>query len=88
MDLEGAGEGGRGSQGGFRGGSGGREFSFQHLQKWHEEAEPSETVSVSAQDGIVVLRKAHMRSAPSLSSLPKVALKTVPMFVCLNTDRS
>ena len=39
------------------------------------------TVSVSAQDGIVALGKAHMHSAPSLSSLPKVALETVPIFV-------
>ena len=46
------------------------------------------SVSVSAQDGIVALGKAHMRSAPSLSSLPKVALETVPIFVWLNTDRS
>ena len=45
-------------------------------------------VSVSAQDGIVALGKAHTRSAPSLSSLPKVALETVPIFVWLNTDRS
>ena len=29
-----------------------------------------------------------MRPTSSLSSLPKVALKTVPMFVWLNTDRS
>ena len=47
-----------------------------------------DSVSVSAQDGIVALGKAHMRSAPSLSSLPKVALETVPIFVWLNTDRS
>ena len=33
------------------------------------------TVSVSAQDGIVALRKAHTRSALSLSSLPKVGLE-------------
>ena len=46
------------------------------------------SVSVSAQDGIVALGKAHTRSAPSLSSLPKVALETVPIFVLLNTDRS
>ena len=44
--------------------------------------------SVSAQDGIVALGKAHTRSTPSLSSLPKVALETVPIFVWLNTDRS
>ena len=37
------------------------------------------SVSVSAQDGILALGKAYKRSAPSLSSLPKVALKT--MFV-------
>ena len=48
----------------------------------------SVSVSVSAQDGIVALGKAHTRSAPSLSSLPKVALETVPIFVWLNTDRS
>ena len=48
----------------------------------------SVSVSVSAQDGIVALAKAHTRSAPSLSSLPKVALETVPIFVWLNTDRS
>ena len=46
------------------------------------------SVSVSAQDGIVALRKANTRSAPSLSSLPKVALETVPIFAWLNTDRS
>ena len=44
------------------------------------------SVSVSAQDGIVALGKAHTRSAPSLSSLPKVALETVPIFAWLNTD--
>ena len=44
--------------------------------------------SVSAQDGIVVLRKANVCSVPSLSSLSKVSLKTVPMFVWLNTDHS
>ena len=46
------------------------------------------SVSVSAQDVIVALGKAHTRSTPSLSSLPKVALETVPIFVWLNTDRS
>ena len=44
--------------------------------------------SVSAQDGIIALGKAHTCSAPSLSSLPKVALKTVPIFVWLNTNCS
>ena len=48
----------------------------------------SVSVSVSAQDGIVALGKAHTLSAPSLSSLLKVALETVPIFVWLNTDRS
>ena len=48
----------------------------------------SVSVSVSAQDGIVALGKAHTRSSPSFSSLPKVALETVPIFVWLNTDRS
>ena len=48
----------------------------------------SVSVSASAQDGIVALGKVHTRSVPSLSSLPKVALKTVPIFAWLNTDRS
>ena len=43
--------------------------------------------SVSAQDGIVALGKAHTRSVPSLSSLPKVALETVPIY-CLVEHRS
>ena len=55
---------------------------------WVNTMECSVSVSVSAQDGIVALGKAHTRSAPSLSSLPKVALETVPIFVWLNTDRS
>ena len=45
-------------------------------------------VSVSAQDGIVAFGKARTRSAPSLSSLPEVALETVPIFVWFNADRS
>ena len=44
--------------------------------------------SVSAHDGIAALGKVHTRSAPSLSSLPEVALETLPIFVWLNTDRS
>ena len=40
------------------------------------------------QDGIIALGKALMNSTPPLSSLPNVALKTVQMFVWLNTDRS
>ena len=46
------------------------------------------SVSVSAQDCSVVLRKAHTHSALSDSSLPKVAFKIVRIFVWLNTDRS
>ena len=46
----------------------------------------SVSVSVSGQDGIVPLGEAHTRSAPSLNSLPKVALETVPIFAWLNTD--
>ena len=46
------------------------------------------SVSVSAQDGIAALGKAHTRSVPFLNSLSKVALETVPIFVWLNTDRS
>ena len=44
-------------------------------------------VSVSAQHGIVALGKAHTRSTPSFSSLPKAALETVPIF-CLVEHRS
>ena len=46
------------------------------------------SVSVSTQDGIVALGKAHRRSAPSLSSLPKVALEITPIFVWLIEHRS
>ena len=42
-------------------------------------AAPVVSDSVSAQDGIVALRKAHTRSVPSLST--KAALETVPIFV-------
>ena len=45
-------------------------------------------VILLAQDDIVGLGKAHTRSTPSLSSLPKVALEIVPLFVWLNKDRS
>ena len=44
--------------------------------------------SVSAQDGILALGKANTHLFPRLSSLSKVALKTVPVFVWLNTDHS
>ena len=37
----------------------------------------------SVQDGICALRKAHMRSTPSLRSFPNVALETVPILVWL-----
>ena len=49
---------------------------------------PLSSVSVSAQGGIVALGKGHTHSGPSLSSLSKVALETVPIFAWLNTDRS
>ena len=56
--------------------------------KWVQMARSvSVSVSVSAQDGTIALGKALMCSAPSLSSLPKVALETVSLFVWLNTDR-
>ena len=48
----------------------------------------SVSVSVSAEDGIAALGKAHTRSAPSLSSLPKVALDTVSAYICLVEHRS
>ena len=35
----------------------------------------------SVQNEIYALRKAHMRSTPSLRSFPSVAFETVPMFV-------
>ena len=57
-------------------------------EREERERERESSVSVSAQDGIIAHGKAHTRSTPSLSSLPKVALETVPMFVWLNTDRS
>ena len=48
--------------------------------KWGAEVEgvhrDQVPVSVSVEDGMVALGKAHTRSAPSLSSLPKVALET------------
>ena len=46
------------------------------------------SVSVSAQDGIIVLGKAHVCSAPSLSILLKVALDTVRYQYCLVEHRS
>ena len=60
-------------------------YSLEVVQAEHP---VSVSVSVSAQDGIIALGKAHTCSAPSLSSLPKVSLETVPIFAWLNTDRS
>ena len=37
----------------------------------------------SVQHGIYALGEAHMRSTPSLRSIPNVAIETVPMFVWL-----
>ena len=45
-------------------------------------------VSLLVRDGDTAFGKARMRSAPALSSLPKVSLKKVPMLVLLNTDHS
>ena len=45
------------------------------------------SVSDSAQDGILALGKAHRHSAVSFSSVPNVALETVPVF-CLVEHRS
>ena len=45
------------------------------------------SVSVSDQDGIVALGKAHTRSAPSLSSLPKFCPRN-SAYVCLVEHRS
>ena len=67
-------------------------ITTHHYHHYHHHRDTplsqSVSVSVSAQDGIVALGKAHTCSAPSLSSLPKVALETVPIFAWLNTDRS
>ena len=52
-----------------------------HLFPSHPSESCLISVSVSAQGGIVALGKAHTRSAPSLCSLPKVALETVSIFV-------
>ena len=60
--------------------------SVRYVRIWQSSV--SDSVSLSAQDGIVALGKAHTRFAPPLSSLPQVAPVTVPMFVWLNTDRS
>ena len=38
-------------------------------------------VNSSVQDGMQVLKKAHMHSTPSLRSFPNVAFETVPMLV-------
>ena len=46
---------------------------------------PPRLVSVSAQDDIIVLGKAHMHSAASIGSLAEVALETVPIIVWRNT---
>ena len=45
----------------------------------------SVSVSVSAQDGIIALGKAHTCSTPPQSSFPKVALGPVPVFVWLRS---
>ena len=70
------------------------ERQWKHRTRGGREAkkEMDRKVSVSAsvltKDGIVALRKAHTCFALSLSSLHKVALETVPIFVWLNTDCS
>ena len=43
------------------------------------------SLSVCAQDGSVALRNTHTCSTPSLRIVTKVALKTVPTFIRLNT---
>ena len=56
---------------------------------WHLKKKPicapPRLVSVSAQDDIIVLGKAHMHSAASIGSLAEVALEPVPIIVWLNT---
>ena len=46
------------------------------------------SVSVSSQDGAVVLRNVHTRSTQSLSSFPKAVPETMPVFVWSNIDLS
>ena len=54
----------------------------------HTHADIYQAVSVSGQDDIAELGKSNSRSTQSLSSVPKVALETVPMFLRSITDRS
>ena len=42
--------------------------------------------AASAQDGVMVLRKASAHSTCSLSGLPEIAIEVVVMFVWLNID--
>ena len=57
-------------------------------KKKEREGERVFQFSVSAEDEIMALGKAYTGSAPSLSTLLKIALETVPIVVCLNKDRS
>ena len=50
-------------------------IKVDHTGSCFTSRESVSSVSVSAQDGIIGLGKAHTRSAPSLNSVPKVALK-------------
>ena len=61
------------------------EITIFHYSRW-DSWNPQ--FSVSAGDGAIALKKAHTHCGLSVSSLPKVALKTVAMFVLLNTDHS
>ena len=45
------------------------------------------SASVSAQDDVTELEKAHVHSVLSLTSFPNVAFKTIPVLLWLNTDR-
>ena len=51
--------------------------------RWSCSAMPCSVLFCSVQDNIHGLGKAHMRSTPSLRSVPSVAFDTVPVFVWL-----
>ena len=54
----------------------------------HSQREQEREIHTYIQDGIIALGKAHMHSALSLSSPPKVAFEMVPVFVWFNAYSS
>ena len=47
---------------------------------------PATAILLSARDDFAKLGQTHTRSAPSLSSVPKAALETVPVFISLTSE--